>query len=146
MKHQTRQEMEAAVTTCPIPSHMSQHERVERWAALLEMHGGFLNPLMQIEYLSPQERRAYRGTNTPLTVAFSDPVLREQGLKSDGLGDAMDFFGMSDSDAHRLLCDCRYFGRMTGGAVADRLRRYAARKRSRANFKQAIWRFFGATA
>lgn len=145
MKHQSRQEIAAAVTDCPIPqtSRMSRHERLERWAELLEGHGGHLNPLMQIEYLPPEERRAYRGINTPLTVAYSDKVLREEGLKSDGLGDAMDFFGMSDAEAHRLLCDCRYLGKMTGAAVAERLRRHAASKQSRANMKRAIWRFFG---
>ncbi|MCT8999478.1 hypothetical protein [Chelativorans intermedius] len=145
MKHHSAQEIAAAATLYPSPQEprMSRRQRIERWAALLESHSGTLNALRQIEYLSPADRRAYRAPNTPLTIAFNDPVLREEGLKSDGLGDAMTFFEMNDSDAHRLLCDCRYLGRMTGTAVAERLRRYAASGERRAKLRQAIRRFFG---
>lgn len=145
MKHQNPQELAAAATTYPQPPQprMSRRERVERWAEVLERHQGPVNALRQVEYLPPQERRAYRGVNTPLTVAFNDPVLREEGLASDRLGDAMDFFQLSDSEAHALLCDCRYHGRMTGGGLAHRLRRHAQASERRARMWQAIGRFFG---
>jgi hypothetical protein len=104
---------------------LSRRERLVRWADALEAHRESLNALREIEYLSPAERRAYRGANTPLTVAFNDPVLREEGLTDDNLGTAMDFFEMSDEDAHRLLCDCHYMGSMTGAGLASRIRRYA---------------------
>lgn len=145
MKHQSPQEIAATASTYTTPDQprMSHRERLDRWAALLENHGGSLNALRQIEYLAPDERRAYRAPNTPLTIAYNDKVLREEGLKSDGLGDAMAFFDMSDADAHRLLCDCRYLGRMTGRAVARNLRRYTARKEARGTIMQAIGRFFG---
>ncbi|MCT7377681.1 hypothetical protein [Chelativorans salis] len=148
MKHQTPQEVAAAAEVYPTPQkpRMSQRERIERWAALLESHGGPLNALRQIEYLSPAARRDYRDVNTPLTIAFKDQVLRDEGLKSDGLGDAMDFFGMNDFESHRLLCDCHYLGRMTGRAVAKSLRRYVARKETGATVRQAIWRLFGFAA
>src|SRR5690606_335509 len=81
-----------------------------------------------------------------LTIAFSDPVLREEGLKSDRLGDTMEFFGLNDNDAHRLLCDCRYYGAMTGERVAERLRRHAQRQEFRTRVMNAIGRFFGRTA
>lgn len=104
---------------------MSRNERLMRWAQLLESHRESLNALREIEYLSPEERRAYRGFNTPLTIAFKDPVLREAGLKDDNLGAAMDFFEMTDDDAHRLLCDCHYMGSMTGTGLASRIRHFA---------------------
>lgn len=104
---------------------LTRHERLMRWADGLESHRESLTALREIEYLSPEERRAYRGANTPLTVAFGDPVLREAGLKDDSLGSAMDFFEMTDDDAHRLLCDCNYMGSMTGAGLANRVRHYA---------------------
>ena len=104
---------------------MSRRERLMRWADALDRHGGSLNALVEIEYLPVETRRAYSGTNTPLTIAFNDATLREEGLASDKLGDAMDFFEMTDEDAHRLLCDCNYLGSMTGQALAHRIRAYA---------------------
>jgi hypothetical protein len=104
---------------------MSRRERLVRWADALETHRESLNALREIEYLSPEERRAYRGFNTPLTVAYNDPVLRQEGLTGDDLGTAMDFFEMTDDDAHRLLCDCHYMGSMTGAGLANRIRHYA---------------------
>jgi hypothetical protein len=108
-------------------ARMSRRERIERWASTLENYNGPLNALWRIEYLPDQEMRAYRTPNSPMTIAFRDPVLREEGLNSDELGAAMDFFEMSDDDAHRLLCDCHYLGAMTGKRLASHLRRYAKR-------------------
>lgn len=104
---------------------MSRRERLLRWADLLEKHRESLNALREIEYLSPEDRRDYRGFNTPLTIAYNDPVLREAGLSDDRLGAAMDFFEMTDEDAHRLLCDCHYMGSMTGSGLANRIRHFA---------------------
>ena len=63
-----------------------------------------------------------RGDETPITVAFADPVLREEGLAGDTIGDALAFFKLSHGQTHRLLCDCHYHGQMTGPGVATRLR------------------------
>jgi len=127
MKHHNPQEMPASDLVHSLEGivTMSRKERLIRWANALEIHAGPLNALSRIEYLSPEVRRAYRGTNTPLTVAFNNIALREEGLASDRLGDAMDFFDMTDADAHRLLCDCHYVGSMTGTGLARRIRRYA---------------------
>ncbi len=43
-------------------------------------------------------------------------------LAGDSLGDIMDFFGLSEGAAHRLLCDCHYCGTMSGESVAMRAR------------------------
>jgi len=101
---------------------MSRRERLERWATDLERYDGRLKPLMRIEYLPEQERRMLRGDDTPLAVAYKDPVLREEGLASDRLGDAMTFFELTEHEAHHLLCDCHYYGSMTGTSVAARAR------------------------
>jgi hypothetical protein len=106
---------------------MSRRERLKRWATVLERYEGRLRPLMRIEYLSEQERRELRGENTPLTVAYKDPVLREEGLTSDRLGSAMAFFQLTEHAAHHLLCDCHYRGTMTAAGVAARVRSIANR-------------------
>jgi hypothetical protein len=128
MKHQTAEQLLDRATIVDGPMvPMTRRERIERWATLLDRHGGALTALYRIEYLSPEERRLYRGSdNTPLAVAYRDPVLRRDGLAGDTLGDAMDYFGINDWEAHRLLCDCHYFGAMTGKGLAARLRRQAA--------------------
>ena len=128
MKHQSSEQLRQAaaiVAANPITT-MTRGERLSRWADLLEQHGGPVEALYRIEYLPEEERRAYRGgDNTPLALAYRDPVLLGDGLAGNTLGDAMDYFEMSDDDAHRLLCDCHYMGTLTGQNLAARLRRYA---------------------
>jgi hypothetical protein len=130
MKHENPDTMKIAaeaVVSPDAPARLARRERIERWAAALEKHRGPLAALRQIEYLSPEMRRAYRDANSPLTVAYQDPVLRDDGLDSDRLGEVMDYFEMTNEDAHRLLCDCHYHGTMTGSGLAARLRHFANR-------------------
>lgn len=127
MKHQNPHQMPVAEIVPSLDGVVarSRRERLLRWADALAAHGGSLSALREIEYLSPAERRAYRGDNTPLTVAYHDAVLRRAGVGDDTLGTAMDFFEITDEDAHRLLCDCNYLGTMTGTGLAQRLRHFA---------------------
>jgi hypothetical protein len=104
---------------------LTRRQRLERWADILETNSGNLNALTRIEHMKAAERSEARVHNSPLEVAFKDAMLREDGLPSDRLGDAMVFFGLSDRQAHRLLCDCHYSGSMTGPRLAMRLRRIA---------------------
>jgi hypothetical protein len=101
---------------------LTRRERIERWATLLEQHHGRLMPFMRTEYLSHEARNALRADNSPLALAFADPLLREDGLAGDTMGEGMIYFGLSQQKAHRLLCDCHYSGTMTGERVASRLR------------------------
>ena len=102
---------------------LSHHDRLNRWADLLEAQGARSLPALEdVEYVSPLVRRQLRRDESPLSVAFADSVFRADGLASDRLGDAMDYFGLSERQAHWLLCDCHYGGRMTAGEVAGRIR------------------------
>jgi hypothetical protein len=101
---------------------MSRSERIERWASLLEQHQDRLMPFLRTEYLPYEARRMLRADNSPLALAFSDPILRNDGLTGDTLGEGIAYFGLSEQKAHRLLCDCHYSGTMTGKEVASRLR------------------------
>lgn len=143
MKHQNPDDLIINATAVPAVGPgavtMSRVERLRTWADALDVHRGPLNALRQIEYLPSAERRAYRAPNTPMTVAFSQPELRAAGLAGDRLGDAMEFFGMSNEDAHRLLCDCHYQGTMTGAGLAERIRHYA-RRVERGSLWQRAWR------
>lgn len=116
---------------------MSRRERLERWAEVLEAHGGPVRPLMHIEYLTEEERMRLRGECTPLTVAFNDPVLRQEGLAGDRYGDALTFFQVSEYEAHHMLCDCHYGGTMTATGVAARVRATADRITVRERWERA---------
>jgi len=104
---------------------MTRRQRLEPGADILEGIAGNLNALTRIEHMKRTERPQARVDNSPLEVAFKDPMLRADGLNGDRLGDAMAFFGLSDRQAHRLLCDCHYSGSMTGAGLAMRVRRIA---------------------
>ena len=123
MKHHRLEELGAVAEVVPFNiTKMSRRERLDRWANLLDRIPGKLNALTRIEYLPAAERLEARADNSPLEVAFKDPVLREEGLSGDRLGEVMRFFDISDRQAHRLFCDCHYHGQMTGVGLAQRLR------------------------
>ena len=127
MKHQKIDELGAVAEIIPfeIRKKLSRRERLERWAEILDENPGKLNALTRIEYLTRAERLEAWADNSPLEVAFKDPVLRQDGLAGDRLGDAMAFFELSHRRAHQLFCDCHYSGSMTGAGLALRLRRLA---------------------
>ena len=145
MKHQDPLEMVRSAEAIPLHD-MSVGERIYRWARLLEQHDGPVHALDRIEYMAPDDRRSVRGLNTPMSVAYADPVLRAQGLPGDTLGEAMSFFDLSDNDAHRLFCDCHYAGTMTGTGLATRLRRHADAKARGTLFQRLARALFGRRA
>ncbi len=125
MEHRTLDELRSSALTAPARA-MTRREKLERWATLLERHTAPLKALAGIEFLTTDKRLALRGDNSPLALAYADPVLREQGLCSDQLGAGMAFFGLSSTEAHRLLCVCHCGRTVQGDQLAVRLR-YAAR-------------------
>lgn len=105
---------------------LSRRERLERWAEILERQPKRrLRSLGEIEFTPEEKRPELRSDESPITVAFEDPVLRADGLKSDKLGDAMEFFDLSDRAAHRLLCSCMNGWSMEAGTTARKVRRLA---------------------
>jgi len=105
---------------------LTRRERLERWATLLEQDPARrLRSLGEIETKTAAERVQMRSPDSPLTVAFEDTVLRADGLASDRLGDAIDYFEMSEDDAHRLLCSCMNGWTMSAGKVARGVRNVA---------------------
>jgi hypothetical protein len=105
---------------------LTRAERLERWAQLLERDPARrLRSLGEIESRTPAERLLMRSPDSPLTIAFEDPVLRSAGLASDRLGDGMSFFEISEDDAHRLMCSCLNGWSMSAGKVARGVRRIA---------------------
>ncbi|HWK65028.1 MAG TPA: hypothetical protein VNS34_08815 [Rhizobiaceae bacterium] len=146
MKHQIPDEIIATSELIPLitePAKLFRWERLNLWADALERHHGQLSALRRLEYLSPDELRTYRGANTPLTIAFDEPALRTAGLSGDSLGDAMDFFELTERDAHRLLCDCHYHGAMTGSGLARRIRGHARSTERRARWARVFRRMLG---
>ena len=117
-------ELEARVAESP---RALRRARLQRFATVLAQHDGVVTLFSRIEYMPEQERRPLRVDNSPLEIAYRDPLLRAQGLASDRLGDGIAFFDLSSGEAHRLLCDCHYAGWVTGGMVAERSRSIADR-------------------
>lgn len=105
---------------------MTRAERLKRWAELLQAEGRRpLIPLRWVEFYTQAERPRLRQDGSPIALAYADPLLRAQGLAGDTLGDAQAFFGLSEDEAHELLCDCHFHGRMTGRSAAGRVRALA---------------------
>jgi hypothetical protein len=108
------------------PSLLSRRERLERWSERLALEPERrLRSLGEIEFKPASQRALLRSDNSPLTVAYEDPVLRSAGLESDKLGDAIAFFGLSEGQAHWLLCSCMNGLSMEAGLTARRVARLA---------------------
>jgi len=121
MEHKHLDQLRSVADIQPRP--LSRQQRLERWIDLLERDPmRCLNTLGEIEYKPPAERARIREDNSPLSVAYEDPILRADGLESDRLGDAMRYFALSDGQAHYALCSCLSGGTMEAATCAKRLR------------------------
>ncbi|MBM6580315.1 hypothetical protein ILT44_08990 [Microvirga sp. BT689] len=121
MEHKHLDQLRSVADVQPRP--LTRQERLQRWIALLEIDPTrSLNSLGEIEYKPPAERALVREDNSPLTVAYEDPILRADGLASDRLGDAMRYFALSDGQAHYALCSCLSGRTMEASTCAQRLR------------------------
>jgi hypothetical protein len=122
MEHRTSDQLRGLADVI-FPQELSKKERLERWALALEKRKGTrLSTLRETEYTPVNERSALRQENSPLTVAFEDPVLRSAGLTSDRFGDVAGFFGLSHWQLHEVVCSCHFGETVAAEAVAARLR------------------------
>lgn len=121
MEHKDLDTLRSVADVQPRP--LTRQERLQRWISLLESDPTRrLNSLGEIEYKPPAERALVREDNSPLSIAYADPVLRADGLESDRLGDAMRYFEISDGQAHYALCSCLSGHTAESGSFARRLR------------------------
>jgi len=124
-----------------IPLPATRTLRLQRWRDLLLQQGERrLRPLLHLEFRTPEDRAQCRADNSPLAIAFADPVLRAAGLRGDTVGHAEGFFGLSSRETHYLLCDCHYMGAMGSDRVARRVNVLA-----QSNPLARVWLFLRAT-
>jgi hypothetical protein len=108
---------------------MSKGERLHRWAELLELEEE--QPLRLVDGTdtgSRADERGGRADNSPLTVAFEDWALRAEGLQSDCVTDAAEFFELAEDEVKSVVAASDH-GRRTipAPAAAERVRRLAFR-------------------
>ena len=126
MKHQTRNQLLSIAEVHPEPTHafMTRNQRLERWAELLDKNPDrALAALEGTEHLSSGARHVCRADDSPITVAFDDPLLRAEGLKNDSYGEAKRFFELSDWRLHEIVCDCRTGSTMPASRAAHQVRK-----------------------
>ena len=125
MKYQSLEQIELEADVHPGVG-MSRRERLERWAELLEQQSErCLSTIEGTEFGDRREREAKRADNSPLAVAFEDPVLRAEGLRGDRVGDAVEFFDLSLDEVHRVVCYCHHGQTVVPGIIATRVRMMA---------------------
>jgi len=104
---------------------LSRRQRLERWAEVLERRHEPLRTIPDMEY-GPREQRALRrADHSLLTVAYEDPLLRAAGLRSDRVGDAAEFFGLSHWRLHVLTCACHHGRTIESWTAAAEIRALA---------------------
>jgi hypothetical protein len=132
MKYQSISELQSASEVrSALPQPMTRDERIKRWAMLLEANPDRqIHTLSEIETKHGRQRDVLRADNSALTVAFEDPVLRSEGLKSDTFADAITFFGLWECDAHYVLCSCLNGQTMAARTAASKVRGLAGQRAS----------------
>jgi hypothetical protein len=126
MEHKPLSELQALADISIVePAPMTREQRLERWIEVLEANASRkLRPLYEIEYLSAEDLRKCRSDGSPLSVAYEDPVLRAEGLKSDRLGDCIAFFEITDRQMHHAFCSCHIGMNFDARQAAARLRQF----------------------
>ena len=125
MQHKTLEDLQrvAAIYPDQIQPAMTRSQRLQRWAELLEREPGRrLGALHGTEYQPSDTRDTMRSINSPLSVAFEDPVLRAEGLTGDNYGEAKRFFDLTDRQLHNIVCYCHHGMTMTAETAARHVR------------------------
>ena len=132
MEHKTRNQIRDVADILPscLQTHpLSKRERLELWAEALERQGiRRLRTLYEIEYLPAAQRVLLRADNSPLSIAFSEPRLRAEGLASDTIGDVAAFFGISQRQLYDVVCFCHSGETVLAQTVAMRIRAVVTRE------------------
>lgn len=102
---------------------LSRRDRLAHWAAALERLGRApLNSLLRTEHIVRSELPRLRADDSPLSVAFDEPLLRVAGLADDSYGEAKRFFDLTDHELHWIICSCHLGEAVPAEAVAGRVR------------------------
>ena len=122
MEHRSAAEIErAGGSALSLPT--TREERLQRWAEALDRLGTQrLATLWRTEFAMGAARAGIRAENSPLSVAYADPVLRVAGLRDDSYAEAKRFFGLSDWQLHWAVCYCRHGETMTAESAARQVR------------------------
>ncbi|KQZ80923.1 hypothetical protein ASD64_10810 [Mesorhizobium sp. Root157] len=124
MRHQTMDQLHAVaeVHIDPIPV-LDRTQRLNRWSDLLDCQPArLLTALTGTEYRATLERDAMRSDNSPISVAFEDKLLRDQGLQDDTYGEAKRFFELTDNQLHEIVCYCHVGATMQASRAAASVR------------------------
>ena len=144
MEHKTRNQIRDVadiLPSCLQARQLSKLERLELWVEALEREGGRrLRTLFEIEYLPAAERALQRADDSPLSIAFSEPRLRTEGLAGDTMGDVAAFFGISERQLHDIVCYCHSGETVLAQTVAMRIRAGVTREAEHKSLL-AVWVF-----
>ena len=124
MKHQTLDQLQAVAEVGErYPDTLSRVERLERWAKCLEANPAKqLFTLYETEHRSNRVRDEMRCDDSPISVAFEDPVLRASGMANDTYGEAKRFFELTDGQLHDVICYCHFGATLKAETAARNVR------------------------
>ena len=132
MKHSTFDQLKNSATiteTPPLSQRDVRRERLLRLATLLDNHTGPIKLFRGLEFLKDSDRVSLRCDNSPFSIAFADPFTRRDGLANDEYRPGIQYFGLTDDQAHHLLCDCHFHGQLPSAqTIARRVRVLANQK------------------
>lgn len=115
---------EIAAFSVPLPTPMSRHDKLMRWAWLVERQDGAVSIFHNLEYRTQEFLDCLADYNSAMTLAASDQTLQAEGLKDATVGSAQRFFELSKEDLHSFSCDCG--GAISNKTMAERIRKIAA--------------------
>lgn len=125
------------VSAIPLPAPgMTRREKLLRWAQLVRNHGRGLYLMHNLEHYEPHQLTApcfhTEGGNTAFSVAMTDKVFADAGLKSSvehlhtgtgAIADIIGFMELTQAQLHEFSCDCG--GAISNSEMADRIERLA---------------------
>ncbi len=127
MEHKSARELRAVADVSLIPPPpLGRTGRLKRWADLLASDPDRRIRLVhELEFAPKSAQSQMRANDSALSIAYADPLFRSMGLNGDRVGDGQAFFGLSESQAHRLLCSCLHGEAMPAGDAAGLVRAVA---------------------
>lgn len=125
------------------PIMLTRAEKMHHWARLIRASVRDYSSYMysNLEKMPAAQWDSLDHPGTIFALAATDPVLREAGLKSMSVGDAVRFFELTRDELHAFACDCE--GAISNGEMANRIDAIADGKKIERRYPHAHLTVYG---
>lgn len=103
---------------------LTKRDKLLRLAQIVRTAPHSVFMFSNVEYMSVAEKRMSSHPNSAFTLAASDAILKDAGLRGTSIDEGQCFFELTNIELHAFSCDCG--GHVNNERMASRIERIAS--------------------